>query len=149
MSKDYIKIKFEGGKELAKDLERMGKEAGANVALREMEGVWRDVENRIRYKAPVDTGALKDSIKLTSRRDDRGLITKVTIGKGGKPGKARGGKRKPVYAIQAEFGTEDSKEHNFIRPAFDGREDIYLKRLVKRLSATVLKWKNLNNNKKG
>lgn len=149
MSKDHIKIKLEGGKELAKDLERMGKDAGAAIALNEMEGVWKDVENRIRYKAPVETGALKDSITLTSKRDHKGLRTTVTIGKGGKSGTTRSGKRKPVYAIQVEFGTDGTKEHNFIRPAFDGREDIYVKRLMKRLSATVLMWKNITNYKKG
>ena len=147
--KDYVKLKFKGGKEIAKDLERMGKEAGAAVALREMENVWKGVEHHIRNNAPTDTGALKESITLTSKRDTRGLRVGVTVGKSGKRGKTRTGDRKPVYAIQTEFGTEDTPEQPFIRPAFDGREDILLRKLLRRLNATILKWKNINNNNKG
>ena len=147
--KDYVKLKFKGGKEIAKDLERMGKDAGANVALREMENVWKGVEHHIRNNAPTDTGALKDSVTLTSKRDTRGLRVGVTVGKSGKHGKTRTGKRKPVYALQTEFGTEDTTAQPFIRPAFDGREDILLRKLLKRLNATILKWKNINNNNKG
>ncbi len=109
-----------------------------------------------------DTGALARSVqvypktykqqisKSNSRaRGGRRVIADVRAGVGGKPGiNKRGpnkGNRKPVYALQVEYGTENSAfgslaPQPFMRPAFDGKERAIAYRLRTLLRNQIIKW---------
>jgi len=142
MARDKVTIKIPGLRGLGKELANMGDELGAQKALTSMKTTMKPVQADIYTNAPVDQGSLKESIRMEAKRDRKGLVVKVTVGKNGPHKTTKKGKHKPVYALQAEFGTDDTPEHKFIRPAFDGKEEQISKRLFRLLNNTILQWKN-------
>ena len=146
---EKVTIELDGLKELEKDLERMGKELASNKAQRAMKASMMPVKQAITEACPVEYGSLKQTIRFEEKQGKWGLGQSITIGKTGKAGKYKRttsqykkGQGKPVYAIQVEFGTSKTKEHKFIRPQWDGKEEQLAKRLVRLLNNQILKWKN-------
>jgi len=100
-----------------------------------------------RAKAPVRTGALKESLAVKVKTYKRGNNATVMaiIGPDSKFVGANGD-TPAKYAHLVEFGTEHSAAHPFLRPAFDATKDesqrVYaasLKPAIQRIAARVNK----------
>lgn len=106
------KIEFKGMDEYAKKLAQLG--AGAEgvckYAVYDAAGI---VIDAIKENTPVDTGDLRNSIKLTHFKNDNGYIyTKVIF-----DGYDRKGTPNALKANAIESGTSRMQKHPFIRPA--------------------------------
>lgn len=143
--------KVEGFAALEKALQELPKRVQGNImraALGAGAGVIREEARRL---APVDTGALKRSIRVSRSRDRQTGMPMAFVKAGGKAVRVgpRGDKRKvvPYYAVMVEFGTKKHlikarrkkalkfgkdgyagevehpgvRERPFMRPAFDRR----------------------------
>lgn len=166
----YERFQVEGLDALDADLKRMEKEMASqlgHVAITKAMAPTKDrVVSNLKTGAHsqntkkkggkdiVDTGALLESVrqrpkKLTSQnnRHKGYLYSDVLAGVQGKRGRyKRTGKRKPIYALQVEYGTENSAfgplpEQPFMRPAFDGHERRMANELKHELKNTIVKWK--------
>lgn len=169
----YERFQVEGLDALEADLQRMEKEMASELGHRAVTKAMKPTLSRVKNnlssgahsankskkggKAIVDTGALLRSVEQKpatlerqSYRKKSELRSYVIAGKGGKRGAYktgdRKGMRKPIYALQVEYGTENSAfgvlpEQPFMRPAFDGYERSIADDLKEALKQTIVKWK--------
>jgi HK97 gp10 family phage protein len=93
---------------LAVGLRGAGKRVGARSATA-LRKAAHDIESDAKLLAPVDTGALKNSISTTITGDGRGWSMTAEIG--------------PTvdYGIHQEYGTSTQSGTPFMGPAFDRR----------------------------
>lgn len=105
-----------------------------------------------------DTGALSRSVRVypktykqqvaSKQRRGRRVIADVRAGtdrRGTYKSGARKGNRMPFYALQVEYGTENSAfgslpPQPFMRPAFDGKERAIAYRLRTLLRNQIIRW---------
>lgn len=150
----YNVFEVDGLKEIEKELLRMDKESrtalGKQAMGLTMETVKDNVEKNIRAQDILDTGSLLASIRITHGHvKPQDLVCDVRAGTDKRGTYKRGknkGNRKPAYALQNEFGTEDSafgptKERPFMRPAFDGKERTIAFKLREELNRLIVQWK--------
>lgn len=169
--KTYLRFGVHGLDALDKDLERMGRELatqkGYTAVRASMMPVMGEVKTNLRTGAHsentkngaaiVDTGALLNSVKLwpasfaghERTRRSGSVYTDVRAGLSGKR-ETKKGKKRPIYALQVEFGTEDSAfgplpPQPFIRPAFsDAKMRPVAERLRQLLRNQIVRWKMTN-----
>lgn len=139
-----VNMRFEGGKELAEQLKELGEEMREKVIARAMRKAFKPVLEQARATVPVDTGLLRDSLKLaTVKPKNAGGMLAVGIvvvtGKGGsrkdiaKAAEAASGRKAKKKARKeagrksahwrwrwVEKGTPKMKATPFLRPALDG-----------------------------
>lgn len=99
-------VRVKGEKELRRALAKLG---GAERDVAQMAGLEagaRIVETCAKVYAPVDTGALRNSIQV----DEPVTRELATVSAG------------VEYAVFQELGTSDSAAHPFLRPALDQHE---------------------------
>ncbi|KQN91554.1 hypothetical protein ASE90_01745 [Sphingomonas sp. Leaf67] len=134
-------VKVTGFRDLNRKLERLAKGLPASVvrqALREGAQVIADEAKRL---APVDTGALRDSIAVTDDRDGK-LYGRPGVEGGvsvyvGPVGSTDDGD--VYYAKFVEFGTARHVAQPFMRPAIQGRRDEAGRVTIAALAAAVRK----------
>lgn len=106
-----------GAAEVSSTLHEMGDEivkAAADEIRRQAEAIAADARTR----CPVDTGALRDSIKVTPSKD--GLICRISANARNSKGKAW---PNFAYGQIVEFAPPDKGGRPFLYPAFDARKD--------------------------
>lgn len=121
------KVRIDGLREVDAALKDLPKSVGKNVLRRVLRKIAAPIAAEMKSAAPVDQGALRDSIgvggKLTRRqqglhrrmfRDDRASV-EMFVGAGGLP-----------QAHLREFGVAGTPAHPFARPAWDGNKDTAL-----------------------
>lgn len=106
---------------LALHLERASGQVGGGVAS-ELRKAGQEVEKDAKSLAPVDTGALRDSISTNAEGDGRFALMTVEVG--------------PTvdYARLVEYGTSDTSPQPFMRPAFEkatSKLEVELDRIVR------------------
>lgn len=138
--KSYYRFKVEGLDDLVKDLGRMAGELAGPEGVSVVNSAAAPVAARMRANVPVDHGLLKQSIRQTKgKRDRRGAVASVLAGY---PYRRTGkGKPRAGYALQVEYGTENTPEQPFIRPAFDGHEVSIAEDIKRHLRLRVIKWR--------
>jgi HK97 gp10 family phage protein len=136
------RVYVDGLRALAKDLKRMDKESRTGLALDAMEEVMKPVMSRARQEVPVDYMDLKDSIRMMKKVDRRGLRVDIRAGVPGPHGyyKKSAGK-KPVYALQVEYGTAKTPAQPFMAPSMDHHEQAILLELKRELATRIFTWK--------
>lgn len=118
------KVRIDGLKEVDAALQDLPKSVGKNILRRVLRKIAAPIATVMKSAAPVDEGALRDSIgvgtRLTKRqsglhrkmfRDDRASV-EMFVGAGGLP-----------QAHLKEFGGDGAPAHPFGRPAWDGNKD--------------------------
>ena len=100
--------------DLLKEIGDQTVEAAKQETKRQAEIIAADARTR----CPVDTGALRDSIKVTQSKD--GLICRISANARNSKGKAW-----PdfAYGQVVEFAPPDKGGRPFLYPAFDARKD--------------------------
>lgn len=124
-----ITLQVHGTKELMADL-RKAKVDVQNDARRVLREMADKIADDARGRVPVDTGLLKNSIKLSVSK--RQLEASVSAG-----GKVRG--KDAYYAQFVEFGTKHSPAQPFLYPAGRAHEKETEEKLVKVLTDAVRK----------
>ena len=97
---DSARVEVEGDERLASTLRAASDEIGEPD--RALDSAGRLVEQRARGGAPVDTGALANSIRAT--REGVEISVGPTVG---------------VYAAVQEYGSDTTPAHPYLRPALD------------------------------
>lgn len=139
-----IRVEVLGLKEMKDDLLRMDAELRSSKMQKVLGATMMPVKQEVRNNVPQDRGDLKDSVRITVNTDKRGWKADVRAGVPGPRGRyKKSGKKKPVYALQVEYGTEDTDAQPFLTPAIDGKEMTILKRFKRLLGISIFKWKNL------
>lgn len=96
---------------LAADLNRAGKIA-PEASSKALTGIARKLRDDARSSAPVDSGALRDSIKVSGSRGSRTVYSDVR------------------YAAFVEFGTSDTPPQPFLWPAVPAARKALIEGLV-------------------
>ena len=94
------------------------------------------IKDEAKLRCPVDTGALRDSIRVVPRR---GTPTRVVMNVvAGAPFSAskteKYGIKAPFYAMFVERGTVHAPPHPFMRPAIEGGAQAAIDRVVMGIS---------------
>jgi len=112
-----VKMRFEGGKELAKALEGLSARVGKRMLRDALEEVGEPMRKRMAQMAPREPGApdLADNIVISTGRvikpkGSDSLASAVNIGP----------EKRFFYGFFQEFGTVHHGAQPFVRPAFDG-----------------------------
>lgn len=101
-----VTIKLDGGKELARALRKLPEKVALKIERKAARRAMKPVLQTARATAPVDSGAMRRGLRLTSRAKLRtGVVTvKVDTGKR----KPNAGKEDdPFYAGWVEYGTKE------------------------------------------
>ena len=112
----YMNIKIEGAKELERKLVSMEPKLARKHVMRTLRMAARPILTRAKALVPVETGALKKSLKiraLKKRKHSHGVM--VATSKGWFAGDE-------FYGAFVEFGTNRTPSHPFVRPAFDAEK---------------------------
>lgn len=132
-------VKVEGFSELEKELEQLSKTAGRRVLRVSLQKSTPQLIQEMKARAPVDSGALRDSITASTRlatsqarkhrrmfRDERAAVElfvgpSYDLGAGGR------------HAHLLEFGTVKMSPQPFMRPSFDSDKINLFERVSKNL----------------
>lgn len=138
-------VKVEGLKELDRELEKLSRTAGRGVLRRSLQKSAPPLVDRMKSNAPVNSGALRDSITASTRlaprqsrlhrtqfRDQRSSAElfvgpSYNLGAGGR------------HAHLLEFGTVKMSPQPFARPAYDSDKMSLLKRVEENLKTELNK----------
>lgn len=151
-------VRIEGLKDLEDALSALPKATARNVLLRALKKAAQPIADHARRVVPVDSGMLRDSIKVSSRvRNRTGLAEySETLRGGGTTAEARtalraarraggaGESRAEVsvgptapHAHLVEFGTVKMVAEPFMRPAWEDEQDGALINIKSELSAEI------------
>lgn len=94
------------------------------------------MKDEIRERCPVDTGALRDSVRVVARRGTpTRVVFQVVAGAPFTEAKqAKYGIKAPFYALFVERGTVHAPPHPFMRPAIEAGSGATMDRVVQGLS---------------
>ena len=166
----YEEFAVDGLDELDRELHRMAKEMATQKGHRAVTASMMPVAGEVRKNITTgvhskqqnksggpgiyDTGSLLKSVRVVPQRfkgqtKNNRVYADVRAGTD-RRGTYKSGDRKglhyPFYALQVEYGTENSAfgplpEQPFMRPAFDGNERRIAYRLRQLLRNQIVKWK--------
>lgn len=159
-----VRVKVEGLKELDAALGELSKGAARGALRRALIKAAEPMRDAAARNAPEDTGALKRSIIVTSRIDNRaGKAEYAAVMKGGGSkaqavgalrdarrakgigesfaeaflGPAKGGKRDAIKAVVQEFGSRKQAAQPYMRPAFDSEAQNVIGKIKDELSTEI------------
>lgn len=102
------------------------------AALRVLRDVAKDVKKEAKELVPVDTGALKASIRLIVTAATAGNITRVGVRSGGYEVNPKTGKI-VNYAVFVEFGTSRQTPQPYLIPAASKKAVPIMRKLLREL----------------
>lgn len=159
-----VSVRVDGLKELDAALGELSKSAARGALRRALIKAAEPMRAAAERNAPVDTGALKRSIIVTSRIDNRaGKAEYAAVMRGGGSkaqavgalrdarrakgigesfaeafmGPAKGGKRDAIKAMVQEFGSRKQGAQSYMRPAFDSEAQNVIDGIKDELSAEI------------
>lgn len=159
-----VSVKVEGLKELDKALGELTKATARNTLRRALTSAAEPMRAAAERNAPMDTGELKRSIKLSSKIDNRAGKAEfaAVMRSGGTKAAARsalrvarraqgigesfaevfmgpekGGKRQSIKAIVQEFGSSKQASQPYMRPAFDSEAQTVINNVGKELAKEI------------
>lgn len=156
-------VKVEGFKELDKALGELPKAVAKGVLVRTLNKAAAPIAEEARRLVPVDTGALRDSIAVSTRIKNRAGAAEFSaamrsgLGKGAAVQAMRDARRaakgsqsfamvhvgpavpKGFHGHLVEFGTEHSGPQAFMRPAWDGQKMGALDTIKRELGGEIIK----------
>ena len=134
-----MKVKIDGLKDLEKTLLNLGTKTAGKVLRETLKEIAKPMFNDIKNSTPVKTGALKESVRLTSgvgrsKRSKYSARARIIIG-----GKSTKKRKTAGHAITIEYGNSSRAARPFIRPAFDKNVNQALSKFKQTLSQRILK----------
>lgn len=102
------------------------------AAARVLKAVAEDVKKEAKELVPVDTGALKASIRLIVTAARAGNVTRVGVRAGGYEVNPKTGKLVD-YAVSVEFGTSRQMPQPYLVPAVSRKAVPIMRRLLREL----------------
>jgi len=102
------------------------------AAARVLKAVAEDVKKEAKELVPVDTGALRDSIRVIVTAKTAGNITRVGVRAGGYEVNPKTGKLVD-YAVSVEFGTSRQMPQPYLIPAASKKASRIMRRLLREL----------------
>lgn len=101
-----------------------------------LKSVAKEVKEEARELVPVDTGALRKSIRVISTAKEAGKITRVGVWAGGYETNPKTGNL-VNYAIYVEFGTSRQSPQPYLIPAASKKAVPIMRALLKGLDNTL------------
>jgi len=144
MARDIVKVKVSGLRELDTALKALDLDIRKRAARKAARDALEPVHRAIERNAPVDTGGLKASVRMTSTTAQSRLkkagkkafmISSVKVGYT-KRNRIGGG----YQALQVEFGANNMKARPFVRPAIQGKEKAVFMRYRRTLRESINKF---------
>ena len=139
MSKDVVKVKVHGLKELDKALNALDLDLRTKAAREAGRNAMRPVLEAARQNVPVDTGALKSGIKLSATT----APSRLAKTKGKKVSMIASvyisGKGRKFKGVAVEYGNSRRAATPFLRPAIRGREKTVFMLFRKHLKNSIIK----------
>ena len=103
------------------------------AAARVLKEIAEEVKTEAKDLVPVDTGALRDSIRLIVTAVSAGDITRVGVRAGGYEVNPKTGNL-VNYAVYVEFGTSRQSPQPYLIPAASKKASQIMRRLLKELT---------------
>lgn len=140
-----ITFKLEGVPNLQAQLKELGAELAQNTLRAAARKAFEPVLAAAVAKVPVDTGNLRQSIKIGSSKPKGGetviavgLVVANNAGKGRRTkDNSAGGAKDPYYWRFVEKGTRKKDARPFLRPALDGNADRVIDQFSKELAKAI------------
>jgi len=145
-----VQLKLEGFRELQEQLEKLKGLTARKVLASAAGAAMKPVLEGAREKVPVESGALRDSLRLAVRTQVEGAATAVEAGVSARRGKVSGEIEIAEGLFEkltmhwagwrwhfAELGTSRQRAHPFLRPAMDERKETVLAILKDRLTRGI------------
>jgi HK97 gp10 family phage protein len=122
----YMEVHIEGLQELQATLRTLVPQAAKTAVRRAGKTggeIWKSaIKENIEREGLIATGAMEDSVKVTSHATDDGVSVSVGVTTVMYPARNKGSADTAMAAYFAEFGTEHEPAKPFMRPAFDGHQ---------------------------
>ncbi len=110
-------LRIDGARDLERALAGLVPRARGRILVSALRAGGRPIVEDARRRAPVDTGALRDSIGIVMRRRERNAaVAALGLRREGRGGKVA------FYGKFFEFGTETMAPQPFMRPALASQE---------------------------
>jgi HK97 gp10 family phage protein len=125
-------FKIQGAKAMEQALQALGPKAAGQVGGNAVRAGARVLVKEAKRLVPVDTGRLRDSIKVVTLKKNKRGANEVG---------AVVGFEKPASRIAhlVEFGTSHSSAQPFMRPAMDSQKEAILSAIGKTLADGIIK----------
>lgn len=135
-----MSVQMRGFKELAEELEEIPRKLRPEV-FKVISETASDIQRDAQRRVPVDTGDLRDSIKVKESEKDLNAVIWPDYPKSGRTIK-KGSKKsqsaaKVYYAYAVEYGTKTHREQPFLNPARDAAEEKFVERIDRILGGVV------------
>ena len=151
MAKNIVKVKVSGLKELEKKLNDLDLELRKRAAREAGREAIKPVAERMKNKIPVDTGGLKDTIRVSATTAPSRLkkyskkASMIASASVGRKSHKEGGTGH--QALQIEYGTDKMDAQPFVRPSIQGHEKTVFMHFRKHLRKSIDKFARRNKNK--
>ena len=106
------------------------------LTLKVLKDVAEDVKEEAKELVPVDTGALRKSIRVISTAKEKGKITRIGVRAGGYETNPKTG-HIVNYAVYVEFGTSRRAATPYLIPAANKKAVPIMNKLLKGLRETL------------
>lgn len=113
------RLRITGHKEIDKKLRKLPEKVTKKILRRAMTKALKPVRDTARGYCPVDTGKLRDSIKIRAGNRSR-LAIKRQVTTSGSDNMFSG---ETYYGGMVEYGTQNMQAKPFMRPAYDAEKD--------------------------
>lgn len=151
MAKNTVTVKVSGLKELNKKLNDLDLELRKRAAREAGREAIKPVAERMKNKIAVDTGGLKDTIRVSATTAPSRLkkyskkASMIASASVGRKSHKEGGTGH--QALQLEYGTDNMEAQPFVRPAIQGHEKSVFMHFRKHLNKSINKFARRMKNK--
>lgn len=135
-----MSVRTRGFKELSEELKKIPEELRPEV-FKAISETASEIRRDARRRVPVDTGDLRDSIKVRRSKKKLNAVIWPDYPRSGR--RIKKGSRKSVpgakvyYAYAVEYGTKHQREQPFLIPASDAAEEEFVERVDEILGRIV------------
>jgi HK97 gp10 family phage protein len=131
MAKKGKDVIVTGVREIDRKLRRLEYKVQRKIVVDAMKRGLTPLLNEVKANAPVDTGAMRENIKIRAGKGRKGLVKReVRVGD-----KQMGA---DFHAQHVEFGTENAPPHPFMGPAFESHGPDARDRVEREILAGVM-----------
>ena len=133
-----FKFQIQGAKELEQALKRLGPDLERKVAKSAVRAGATVIAKEARLNVPVESGTLRNSIRVVTRSKRVGDAVASVVTRSGK--KWRSKNMDAWYAPLVEFGTKNRPATPFMRPALDTKGGEAIKRMSEVIQKRIAKF---------
>jgi len=132
-------LKILGIPELEKKLLKLEQAVQKKIVTKALRNAAKTVRNIAVANVPVDSGKLKNSIKVRSLKRRGRKVVGIEVVTGRRVDLDIDPSDKYYYPAAVEFGTKDIPAHPFLRPALNNHKDRLIKEIGDEIGAGIIK----------